>query len=167
MSADPELPSLAPAFSPTLDARACAEHLSRGCTLEQIAADTNTPLETVKMLANDPAAKYLVGKRATRTTGGVFDVEKALTDETERTFDTILGLRDGAEKDEVRLRAAVELFDRQRPKITKNETEMTVRISLSHEQQALATNLEDEVRTLDAEFASYEPAGELEKPDAE
>jgi hypothetical protein len=43
---------------------------------------------------------------------------------------------------------------------------MTVRISLSHEQQALATNLEDEVRTLDAEFASYEPAA-LEKPDAE
>ena len=164
MSVDPELPSLAPAFSPTLDARACAERLSRGCSLEQIAADTNTPLETVKMLANDPAAKYLVGKRASRTTGGVFDVEKALTDETEATFNVITALRDTAEKDEVKLRAAVELFDRQRPKITKNETEMTVRITLSHEQQALATDLEDEVRTLDAEFASYEPASEPEPP---
>ena len=164
MSADPDLPSLAPAFSPTLDARACAERLARGCSLEQIAADTHTPLDTVQMLANDPVTKYLVGKQSSRTTGGVFDVEKALTDETEDTFKTIVSLRDSAEKDEVKLRAAVELFDRQRPKVTKNETEMTVRVTLSQEQQALATNLEDEVRTLDAEFASYEPAKSEEPP---
>lgn len=160
---DPDLPEYVPAFSPTLDMRGCAERLLRGQTPADIARDTNTPLATVEAIAADPKTRFLLSKRGSRHTGGKFDVERALTEETETTFNVITGLRDGAEKDEVRLRAAVELFDRQRPKVTKNETEMTVRITLSQEQQALATNLEAELETLDAEFASYEPPSEQGK----
>ena len=158
-------PDLSPLTIAALDPRACADYLIQGHTPDQIASLTGVPIERVQMLAADPKTTFLVDKAKGKYKGkgGVFDVEKALADELEATFTKLTHLRDHAEKDETQLRAAVELFDRQRPKITKNETEMTVRITLSHEQQALATSLEAEVEALDVDFESYEPTAEQEK----
>ncbi len=48
--------------------------------------------------------------------------------ESGRTLDVIVGLRDTAENESVRLGAARELFDRQSPKVTRTESDATLKI---------------------------------------
>lgn len=151
-------PDVTPTPTPgTLDRTCVADLIVEGLTLEQVAERTGVPLAVVTPIYHSPLTRNLVDvKRRTsryRDASGRFDVEKALTVETEATFSRLVEIRDTADKPETQLSAAKELFDRQRPKITRTEDERTVRIVLSKDEQALAGATLTELAAMDAEFA--------------
>ena len=141
-----------------LDTKSVADLLFEGMSVADIAVMTGQAEAAVAVLAENPLTKYMLQKlqaagAAYHDKSGAFDTEKALSSETEDTFLKIVEIRDTADKPETQLSAAKELFDRQRPKITRTEEERTVRITISRDDVAVAATVEAEMAIIDADFS--------------
>ena len=162
MSDDPILPDSPSTHTGMLDETRCAALLHSGLTIAQIALEANVPLDLAQEVAARPLTLHLLEKKRKR---GTFDVEKALQDELEPTFERLVAMRDFAEDESLQFRAAVELFDRQRPKITRTEEERTTRFIFEAVSQVDAAKIEAEVAVIDAEFAAIDAHATKKKAD--
>lgn len=155
-------PQIVPAS--TLNHKSVAAYLAEGLSIEQIATLTGLTIGGIQPIAENPLTqhmlKQLLGKKGEyRDENGQFDDEKALDVEREATFTKMVEFRDG-DNPQVALAANKELYDRQRPKITKTEDERTVRIVLAQDQQDAARLAVQEVEAIDAEFTQIDEAGQ-------
>jgi hypothetical protein len=109
-----------------------------GRTNAQIASELGMSGVGISTILKSPLMRALVDQYLqqieSKTSTSVADVIATLRGETGKTLKTILDLRDGGDKnDSVRLAAAIELFDRQVPKVHKTDESKTVRIVLDRD----------------------------------
>jgi hypothetical protein len=112
-----------------------------GHSTVQIAAELGMSSQGVYAALKSPLMRALVAQYLqqieARTQTSVADVLSTLRGETAKTLKTIVDIRDtGVKEDSVRLSAAIELFDRQVPKVHKTDESKTVRIVLDGERLA-------------------------------
>lgn len=106
-----------------------------GRTNAQIASELGMSSVGISTILKSPLMRALVAQYLqqieSKTSTSVADVIATLRGETSKTLTTILSIRDeGTKEDSVRLAAAIELFDRQIPKVHKTDESRTVRIVL-------------------------------------
>ena len=148
---DPDL--TVPSAVGSLDSHVCAELRLEGKTPEEIATLAGVPVGVVLPVYNSPLTKALMdrelAKRSAWRKDGKFEVEQALASEQESTFARIVHLRDNAEDEALQLKAAEDLFDRQRPKVTKTEEERVVTFILDPAYAKTAQTIVAETEMID------------------
>lgn len=148
---DPDLTVPSPVGS--LDSHYCAELRLAGKTAEEIAALAGVPVGVVLPVYHSPLTRALmdreVAKRGSWRKDGKFEVEHALASEQENTFAKIVEIRDNAEDEALQLKAAEDLFDRQRPKVTKTEEERVVTFILDPAYAKTAQTIVAETEMID------------------
>jgi hypothetical protein len=162
----PDVATAAPAGLKALKPRhkLIALMAASGRTNAQIASELGMSGVGISTILKSPLMRALVDQYLqqieSKTSTSVADVIATLRGETGKTLKTILDIRDGGDKnDSVRLAAAIELFDRQVPKVHKTDESKTVRIVLDRDRLDRLKEItsEGQVRALrpasvDAEF---------------
>jgi hypothetical protein len=134
-----------------------------------IASELGISAVSVGVALKSPLMRALVdqylGEIESRTATSVADVLSTLRGETQKTLTTLLEIRDqGTREDSTRLAAAVELFDRQIPKVHRTDEARTVRIVLDSSRLDRLAEISAEGRALPAPAEAPEGATTASAP---